>query len=208
MTKKTICLSLAWSVSLATVGLAIVAWGSDWRWHITSSPYQIFPLLGLSAYGLMWSHYAAAAVRQLLGQPKQLLQLYFETTSIAVLILIAMHPSLLIYQRFRDGFGLPPHSYESYVAPGLGWVTLLATACLLIFLFYELRRLFGQRSWWQYAQMAVDLAMLGIFYHALRLGTDIHGWFRGVWWFYGLSLVVMLAVTYSRRYIPSKPLSR
>ncbi|MGC1177068.1 MAG: hypothetical protein WA843_03270, partial [Candidatus Saccharimonadales bacterium] len=124
----------------------------------------------------------------------------------AVLIFICLHPSLLIYQRFRDGYGLPPHSYESYVAPGLGWVTLLGSISWLIFIAYEFRRKFGQRSWWHYVEKAGDVAMLAIFYHSLRLGSQLQpgSWLRVIWWFYGLTLVAVLIYNYRRYYLPAK----
>ncbi|HSX46129.1 MAG TPA: hypothetical protein VLG27_03975 [Candidatus Saccharimonadia bacterium] len=191
----------AWSLSTAVLVVAFVAWGSYYNWHLGHlSVYQIFPLLGLLAFSLMWSHYVAGAWRELAGIDKQVLHRYFELTAWAVLVLICLHPGLLIYQRFRDGFGLPPGSYESYVAPGLGWVTLLGTASLLVFLAFELRRVYGKRSWWHYVADASDLAMLAIFYHALRLGTQLHGWFRTVWWFYGLVLIAILIRKYWIRF--------
>lgn len=195
----------AWAVSLGVCAVAVIAWGSSFDWHLTHlSVYQVFPLLGLLAYSLMWSHYLAGAWRELLGLNKQVLHRYFELTSLTVLVLICLHPGLLIYQRFRDGFGLPPGSYESYVAPGLGWVTLLGTASLLVFLAFELRRIYGTRRWWRYVADASDLAMLAIFYHALRLGSQVIGWFRAVWWFYGAVLVIILIRKYSRRLVHKK----
>jgi hypothetical protein len=124
---------------------------------------------------------------------------YFRITGWLVLGLICLHPGLLIYQRFRDGHGLPPGSYESYVAPGLGWVTLLGTASLLVFLAFEFHRRYGERRWWRYVQDASDLAMLAIIYHGLRLGSQLHGWFYYVWWFYAVTLVLVLIRKYVLR---------
>lgn len=196
------CQFTAWLISLSVVIIAFIAWGHSYKWQLGGlSTYQIFPLLGLLAFSLMWSHYVASVIRQMLNVGKEVLSSYFEATSFVVLALICLHPGLLIYQRFRDGYGLPPHSYESYVAPGLGWVTLLGTACFILFIAYEFRRLYGSRSWWQYIAIGTDLAMLGIFYHSLRLGGQLQtGWFRLVWIFYGVILVVCLAYIYAKKY--------
>lgn len=192
----------AWSLSVATVVLAVVAWGQSFNWHLSFDIYLIFPVLGLTAYGIMWSHYMAGTARQLLGLRPGVLSTYYRLTGYAVLILICLHPGLLIYQRFRDGFGLPPHSYETYVAPGLGWITLLGTVSLLIFLAFEFHRKFGKRSWWHYVTEAGDLAMLAIFYHGLRLGLQLqYGWFRYVWWIYGVTLIAVLIRSYSYKYL-------
>ncbi|HEX4775055.1 MAG TPA: hypothetical protein VH234_06080 [Candidatus Saccharimonadales bacterium] len=183
--------------------LAITAWGSYYGWHLTPiSAYVLFPLLGLVAYSLMWTHYAIAAGRDQFGVGKASLKPYFTITGWVVLVLILLHPGLLIYQRYRDGFGLPPHSYESYVAPGLGWVTLLGSASLLVFLAFELHRVWGDRKWWHWLRDSSDLAMLAIAYHSLRLGTQLHmGWFLYVWWFYIITLVLLLIRKYSLRYM-------
>jgi len=190
-----ICRLIAWGLSLTVAALAFIAWGQDNLWafgHL--STYQIFPVLGLTAWSLMWSHYMAGTVRQLMGLDYEVLKSYFRWTSLVVLVLICLHPGLLIFQRFRDGHGLPPGSYESYVAPGLGWITLLGTASLLVFLAYELHRWFSDRAWWHWMARAGDIAMLAIFYHSLRLGSQLshQGWFLTLWWFYGLTLIVVL----------------
>lgn len=197
------CQIAAWSLGSVVTLVAIIAWGNDFNWHFSPfSVYIFFPVLGLVAYGLMWSHYISGTIREIVGLSKPILASYFRVTGWAVLILICLHPGLLIYQRFRDGFGLPPGSYESYVGPGLGWITLLGTVSLLVFLAYELWRLYGEKTWWHYIQEAGDLAMVAIFYHGLRLGTNIsHGWFRWVWWFYGITLIVVLARSYSLKYL-------
>jgi hypothetical protein len=200
--RKDLALQIAaWSLSALVTVLAVVVWGQSFNWHLALDPYLLFPVLGLAAYSIMWSHYMAGAMRDIVQPESKALKDYYRFTGYTVLILICLHPGLLIYQRFRDGFGLPPHSYESYVAPGLGWITLLGTVCLLVFLAFEFHRLYSKRTWWHYVTEAGDLAMLGIFYHGLRLGTQLqHGWFRYVWWFYGITLVAVLIRSYDKKY--------
>ena len=105
------------------------------------------------------------------------------------------------WQRWRDGFGLPPHSYESYVAPGLGWITLLGSASLLVFLAYEAHRWFAEKRWWHFVQEAGDLAMLVILYHGYKLCIQFDDrWVAGLWTFYGVILVAILIRSYYRKY--------
>jgi hypothetical protein len=199
------CQCAAWSLSLVVCLLAILSWGHDYNWQLLPiNNYVLFPLLGLLAFSLMWAHYMAGALRQLLGLKPAVLSRYFKLTSSVVLVLLFLHPGLLIYQRFRDGFGLPPHSYESYVAPGLGWVTLLGTVSWLAFMAFEFRRFYGKRSWWHFVTEAGDAAMLAIVYHGLRLGHQLHGWFLGVWWFYAAALVMVLINKYYRKYFRAR----
>jgi len=201
------CQIAAWTLSAVVCAVAVISWGGYYGWRfLPVDLYHVFPLLGLLAFSLMWSHYMAGTLRELLGLDKRVLARYFQSTSLAVLVLICLHPGLLIYQRFRDGYGLPPHSYETYVAHGLGWVTILGSANLLVLLAYEFHRKFGTRSWWHYVATAGDLVMLSIFYHALRLGQQLQGgWFRYVWWFYGVTLTLVLARKYSKRFQERHP---
>ncbi len=202
MNKAQIFQICAWGLSLVVTLLAIIVWGQSFDWHLTFNAYVVFPVLGLAAYSIMWSHYIAGAGRQLLKLDAGVLKSYYRFTGYAVLILICLHPGLLIYQRYRDGFGLPPHSYETYVAPGLGWVTILGSASLLVFLAFEFHRKFGKRHWWHYVTEAGDAAMLAIFYHGLRLGAQLQsGWYVYVWWFYGITLIAVLIRSYSLKYL-------
>jgi len=193
---------LAWSLAVVVSVTAVIAWGSYYSWHVWPfNTYIFFPLLGLLAFSILWSHYMVVALKQFWSVDRAVLASFFRWTGYAVLVLICLHPGLLIYHRLQDGFGLPPHSYESYVAPGLGWVTLVGTASLLVFLAFELRRFFGKKSWWHYVADASDAAMLAIIYHSLRLGQQVqHGWFHAVWLFYFVTLVAALIYKYVGRY--------
>ena len=197
MSKILLCQLAAWTLSLLVAFLAIFKWGTDNDWQL-SSVYQFFPLLGLLAFSIMWSHYIAAALRQFLSLDRGVLSYYFQTTSLAVLVLLLLHPGLLAYQRLADGFGLPPGSLYSYVGTGLAWLIVLGLISLICFLVFELHRWHQDRGWWPYVAAASDLAMLAAFYHGLRLGGQLNepGWFLTIWWFYGLSLIVILARKY------------
>lgn len=193
---------IAWLLSLVVLVLAFIAWGQGQKWNFSElSTYQLFPIFGLTAFSLMWAHYIVSASRQYLNVDKAATKQYFEITSFVVLAAIALHPGLLWWQLWRDGFGFPPGSYlNHYVDPGLKWVAVLGTVSLLVFLAYELRRWFGQKPWWRYSQYASDIAMLAIFYHGLRLGGQLQsGWFHTVWLVYGVTLVGALFYQYASK---------
>jgi hypothetical protein len=189
---------IPWGLSGLVALLAVYAWGSSINWDLGAvNTYILFPVLGLLAFSIMWSQYMVVALARYthkdLGSGT-----YYRYTGYAVLLLIVLHPGLLIYQRFQDGFGLPPKSYETYVAPGMGWLTLLGTVSLLIFLAYELRRVFGEKSWWKYVVGAGDAAMIAIFYHGLKLGNQLQsGWYRMVWVFFGVTLIIAIVYKYA-----------
>lgn len=185
----------AWVLSTVVTIVAFVAWGQGLSWRLSGvSTYRIFPLFGLLAFSLMWTHYIASAARQYLKIDKYVLKKYFEITSLVVLFCIILHPGLLVWQLWRDGLGLPPGSYlNNFVSKSNEWAALIATLSLLIFLTYELHRWFSKRKWWKVVQYASDFAMVLIFIHGLKLGKQLHsGWFRVIWWGYGVSLVATL----------------
>jgi hypothetical protein len=188
---------LPWGLASLVSLLAVYVWGQSFSWQFASlSAYMFFPVLGLVAFSLMWTHYITGFMRRTFLKDAELHN-YFRWTGYVVLVMIVLHPSILIYKRFKDGFGLPPGSYESYVAPSMAWITLLGTVSLLIFLAFELRRWFNKKNWWGYVLVLNDLAMLAIFYHGLKLGTQTHvAWFRYIWWFYGVTLILALIHKY------------
>lgn len=193
----------AWGLAVLTSALALIIWGQLKNWNFGSlSAYDIFPLLGLIAFGLMWGHYVVAVLRLQLGLPASASKQYFEITSLVVLVCILLHPGLLIAQLWSDGFGLPPDSYlENYVAPSLKWAALLGTLSLIVFLLFELRHWFSQRPWWKYVGYINDVAMIAILVHGFRLGTHLQsGWFRTVWILYAITLFACIGILYGRKH--------
>lgn len=193
--------TIGWLLTTLVLGLAIIAWGQSFDWNFQSlSIYMIFPVFGLIAFSTMWSQYVVAALQRPLGASGASLRTYFGATGFIVLAAILIHPGLLSWQLWRDGLGVPPSSELHYVMPSLRVAVVIGMTALLIFLAYEFRRVFAKRPWWRFMNYIVDAAMLGIFYHSLKLGTQTHqGWFRAVWWFYGLSLILILGYKYAAK---------
>ncbi|HSX53058.1 MAG TPA: hypothetical protein VLF90_01670 [Patescibacteria group bacterium] len=196
----------AWALTGLVILLAVLAWGQGVNWQIVPiSTLHLFPIFGLIAFSTMWAQYMVSAGRQLLKVNSSALKLYYNVTGYLVLACILLHPGLLTWQLWRNGGGLPPGSELSYVMPGLKAFVILGIINLTILLLFELRRAFAKRPWWKYMSYLVDATMLSIFIHSLRLGTQLqHGWFRGVWLFYGASLVLCLAYIYNQK-LSSKP---
>jgi len=190
---------ISWGTAALSVLFVKAVWIDSYGWSFwTSGNYRLFPFFGLLAFGLMWSHYMTAAARILLKVDKSEVKDYFEITSLVVLFAIILHPGLLIWQLWRDGFGLPPQSYlENYVSPPLKWAAILGTISFVIFIAYEFRRKFKNKKWWVYVQAASDMAMVFIFIHALKLGRNLQsGWPLVVWSGYGLTILIALGYIY------------
>ena len=173
--------------------LGFIAWGQGFGWQFNYlSAYDLFPLFGILAFSLMWTHYIVSAKSLYLKIPATETKNYFKYTGLLVLVFLLLHPGILVWQLWRDGFGLPPGSYYyNYVAIGSRWAVLLGTFSWFVFIAYEFHRKFSKRTWWKYVSYGSDFAMVAIFFHALELGPELaQGWFRMVWLFYGASYLV------------------
>jgi hypothetical protein len=199
MNKEQIVVTKAWASSAFAVLVAVFVWGDSIGFQSSRlTGYSLFPLFGLLAFGLMWSHFITAALRMYLKVDKAVIKDYYEITSFFVILFLFAHPGILIWSLYRDGFGLPPNSYlHHYIAPGLAWAALLGTLSWLAFMAYELRRKYQQKSWWKYIAYASDAAIVAVFIHGLKLGRHTHtGWFQKVWYLYGLTLAISLIYMY------------
>lgn len=193
---------IAWGTSIVVTAIAVVAWADNYDWQFAGmGTYQLFPLFGLLAFSIMWSHYIVSAVRQYFQVDSKALSHYFEVTAAVVLTSILLHPGLLLWQLWRDGLGLPPGSAKIYVGAAAYWAIWLGIIAWTAFIAYEFRRFFGKKKWWPVVQHASDVGMALIFIHALKLGGALHpGWFRNVWYLYGVGLVAAVAYGYYKRY--------
>jgi hypothetical protein len=189
---------IMWTLGALVILLAVFAWAHV---RLTGRPltsYDVFPVLGLSAFGLMWTHYIAAALKRLLGAPDGSLKLYFKVTQWIVLALIVLHPGIFITSLWVDGFGLPPGSYLTVYTDTAARTALLAgSSSLLIFLAFELHHWFRKASWWKYIEYFNIFAMFAILYHGLTLGGELGlAWFKIVWLVYALTLAA--AIVYNK----------
>lgn len=198
MSKENIVKSCSWILAGVVLLLALTVWAGERLDGGRLTAYEVFPLLGLGAFSIMWTHYVLGVVRRKLGVEGRANKTYFKISSTVVLTLILLHPGLLIFQLNRDGFGLPPQSYlQVYGEPAMKGAIMLGTISLLIFLAFELHRKFRKKSWWKYIDYAQIVAMFLIFYHGLTLGRELSvGWYKAVWYGYGLSLLAATLYNY------------
>lgn len=191
--------SIEWAVGAGVSLVVITAWAIG-REALSGglSAYDIFPLFGLLAFGLMWSHYVLGSIRRTMGLKRQDNSQYWKISTGLVLFSLIAHPLILNSALISEGLGLPPASYEAaYGTKAI--ILLLGSAALVIFLAFELRHWFRDRSWWKYVDGAQVFAMAAIFIHALILGRELTMiWFVIIWWLMGVSLVA--SIVYNRLY--------
>jgi hypothetical protein len=186
---------IEWVLGVLVVVLPLIAWAGT-RSLNNLTVYDVFPPLGLMAFGLMWTHFVMGALRRYAGYDKKGRGLYMTISMGLVLGLIILHPGLLWLQLYRDGFGLPPGSYLT-AYKSQEFFVLLGSMGLAIFLSFELKRWFAHRTWWKYIEALQIVGMAAIFFHAMQLGRELKSsWFIVIWWVYGVTLT--LAIIYSK----------
>lgn len=209
MTKQQLQICIEWASVAFVVIAAVIAW---WQSRFSSgatnvSVYDVFPLLGLLAFGLMWTHFVTGASRRLL-RLKSRRSVYWKISSGLVLALIIAHPLLLNIGLVRDGFGLPPGSYNAAYGMLAPWL-IVGTISLFVFLSFELHRWYRERSWWKYIEWAQLVAMIAIFFHALTLGRELSLiWYTVIWWGLGLTFVASVVYTKYRDSMTKKEANR
>lgn len=192
---------IAWNLTAVVCVLTVVAWSQAYDVGKLSS-YSLFPLFGLLAFALMWSHYMVALIREWVQLPKQATNRYFSVTSGAVLLLILLHPGVLIWSLWQDGLGLPPGSVELFVGKVMYGSVVLGIVALVIFWAYEARRFISDKRLKQALQYASDGAMLLIVVHGFQLGMVTRvSWFRAFWIFLAVTFVSSLLI---RSYLSAK----
>lgn len=192
----------SWFLAAIVTTVAVVAWYSIRLQDGEISGYELYPLFGLVAFSLMWTHYVTDAWRRYASQPTTVLRRFFSITSWIVLVLILLHPGLFFVQLWLDGFGLPPGSYLAVYTDMFSRIALtLGSLGLIAFLAFELHRRYKNASWWRYVEYANVAAMFAIFYHALTLGGELNiGWYRLLWLIYGLTLAGAIGYNYYHKF--------
>ena len=57
---------LPWSLAAVVAFLAILVWGQSFDWQFSAiNSYQFFPVLGLLAFSLMWTHYVIGPLKNI-----------------------------------------------------------------------------------------------------------------------------------------------
>ena len=186
-----------WILAMVVIGVGFTVWFETMSFTFkVVSLYQVFPIIGILAWSIMWTHFIVGEIRRLIPSlPKH--KPYHRTSTAIVIWLVLLHPMILAIEQLRQGFGLPPLSYFAYAGEARIPYVILGMLGLTGFLFFEVIARFKEnpkvvRLWWL-VNFTQTIAMASIFYHALVLGSDMHsGWFRSYWIVLGLLLTPCL----------------
>lgn len=176
---------LPWKLFAVVVLVSVFGW-----WTLSDiqlgelTAFQLFPLFGLLAWSIMWTHYALGGVRLLRSFPKN--KLYSRISAVLVLVFLLLHPGILAWKMWDVTGLLPPESFYAYVGPAMKATVIAGSISLVIFLAFDVFEYFHKKPWiqrqWKWISLSQMVAMTLIFIHALRLGGDLQsGWFQ-FWW--------------------------
>lgn len=176
---------LPWALFTVVTVLSVTAWAEFRHWQFDRlSLFALFPLFGLLAWSIMWTHYAVGAVSQLNGMPRN--KQYSKISAAIVLACILLHPTLLAIAMWQSTGKLPPDSFYGYVAPSLKYAVAFGSLGLIIFLSFDVFKRLRNKPWvdrnWRWISVSQMIAMILIFIHGLALGQNLQaGWFQ-LWW--------------------------
>jgi hypothetical protein len=177
---------LPWGLGFFALALPLVAWGQARSWHISLSSYAVFPLLGMWAWMVMWTHYAYGGLR-LVYPSLERNTLYSKLSGWVVLGCILAHPGLLAIQQWQSVQELPPTSFINYVGQSMQPFVFFGTVSLIIFLAFDILRTKRHKSGkvkssWRWVSLLQIMAMILIFVHAIKLGQHLQtDWMQLVW---------------------------
>lgn len=185
-----------WLLGAVVVIVPYAVWSS--AGGTISSHYSLFPLLGMWAWSIMWTHYMYGTL-SLISDKFARSRAYKYASSYAVLACILLHPLLLINRLYQDTGQRPPDSYINYVGEANKAFVMFGVLALLCFLVYELLHRLRRVRWvkriWFAVSVAQAAAMTLIFVHALALGQHLPGgWFQAYWVLLGCLLLPCFAV--------------
>ncbi|CAN5609807.1 hypothetical protein BH23PAT2_BH23PAT2_09690 [soil metagenome] len=190
---KNISRNLPWVLFVIVLFIPAIAWMQNLGWQPARiTAFSLFPLLGIWAWSIMWTHYAYGAIRLKNPQFRENI-LYSKLSGYIVLLLLLAHPGILAWEQKKRLGILPPGSFFSYVANSMRIFIVLGTIGLVIFLSYEFFDRLQEKTWVQknrrWISLSQMIAMGLIFIHGLGIGQNINsGWLELYWIMLGLLL--------------------
>ncbi len=199
MSRAILCRYTAWLLLSAVILIPLFLWLTIYQWRPVISPLAVFPLLGVWAWSIMWTHYVYGALHIQFPRTFAVQHTYDRLSAWLVLLLIILHPALLAWEQKNQLSILPPESFYAYVSPSLELYILFGSVGLLLFLSYEffnrLRTKPLLRRHWFWVSLSQVGAMILIFVHGLRIGqTVLSGWGEVYWFVLGVSLLPALII--------------
>jgi hypothetical protein len=162
------------------------------EWSVDTFLGNLFPLLGLLAFTMLWLHIVGAGLEGWLRKHVDF-EAFVERTSYLIFILMLLHPIL----------ALVTYDFDIYVLGGeYGvWFVRLGVVGLALLLVYDVGRALRNKAFfirhWQKVLIVSTIGFFVIFYHSLSIGSDLQsGFLRILWIFYGVSAALSFIYAY------------
>jgi len=157
--------------------------------------YSFFPLFGLLAWSIMWTHYISGFLVVHYGAERS--KPYKTVSEVIVFFCLWLHPGILIYQLWLDNHTWPPASIVNYLGQRNTLFILGAFAAWLAFLSYDILIRLKDRPFWKRNWIWVSVVQAGamgvIYLHAIKFGRHIQvEWFKLYWAVLGLVLLPIM----------------
>jgi hypothetical protein len=184
---------LFWIVLL----IPIYVWGDSFAWDFSIlSLFLLFPLLGLLAFSVMWTQVFVGAFEKHIGKYFNLGRFYAKT-GLAVLILFVSHPLIALIALWNatgsaNPFNLISESQAVYL--------ILAMIAFATFIAFEITLRWKHKTIQRFKPWVENASAIGVilvWIHSINIGSHTQGgWFMYLWWFYGITGVLMIAYSF------------
>lgn len=167
---------------------------SNRGWSFDSSLISnIFPLLGILAFCLLWLHSISGVFEDWLRQQFDFDRFVHITASI-ILICIILHPLLLLIVM---DFNIS----DIFLLYGVRAITLAIVGWLLL-ITYDIGKPFRNKEFikknWNKILIISNIGFLLTFFHSIEIGSDLQsGPLRFIWIFYGITAFLSIFYTYT-----------
>ncbi|MCA9332951.1 hypothetical protein KDA00_03690 [Candidatus Saccharibacteria bacterium] len=176
---------LPWVLFAFIIVIPFISWAAIRNWSLSNlSALSVFPILGVWAWSIMWTHYVLGTHRIMTNSSKN--HLYARISGYLVLLLIILHPTLLAWSQWEFTNKLPPTSFYNYAGKSLKLFVFMGAVSLVLFLSYEVLERFKEKSIvkknWKWISLSQVIAMTLIFMHALKLGNITSNVYFQLYW--------------------------
>lgn len=184
---------ITWLLFILVIIVPLLGWLQLYQWQPVFTPRSIFPLLGIWAWSIMWTHYIVGAIE--LRYPGTIAKnKYGQISAWFVLGLLLLHPGLLGYVQQQELGLVGNEGFVAYVGASSEIFVTYGIIALLIFLSYEIfmriRHHERIQKYWGFVSVSQMIAMVLIFVHGLGVGQSLQiPWIRGYWIFLGVLLM-------------------
>ena len=188
---------------LLILSLPIYIWGESFSWNFEFfSLYLLFPLLGMLAFSIMWTQVVVGKFKNHFNKIFSTHK-FFVRTGLTVLILFLSHPIVAAIAQWNSSKLLPIESLFSLVGSSQKVFITFAVIAFVSFVMYEfvlrMSRFKIVQRITPFVEFFSSIGVILVWVHSINIGSHLQtGSLRIIWWFYGITTILIILHTYSR----------